>query len=73
LSSISVWYESANDSERKQLDYLLSELFSCINRITADMEEAQMRDLAGAIRILTGLNDLEFTLSVQMAIDQKSL
>ncbi len=70
MSPVKAWYESATDGEKKQFDSLLAQLFSYINTIAANADERKMRDLAGAIRILTGLQDLQFTLSVQMSIDQ---
>ncbi len=72
MSPVKMWYESATEGEKKQFDNLLAKLFSYINEITHNADEEKMRDLAGAIRILTGLQDLQFTLSVQMSINQKS-
>lgn len=72
MSPVKMWYESATEGQKKQLDSLMAELFSYIETIAANADQQKMQDLAGAIRILTGLQDLQFTLSVQMSIDQKN-
>jgi predicted ATPase len=73
LSPVEMWYESATEGERAQLDDLFAQLFNCANEIAVYADETKLDDLSGAIRILTGIEDLEFTLSVQISIGQKSL